>query len=306
MDRLTHLFLGVVAKPKKTFLEIKEIRPVREGLFIMLVSFVLYLLLLLQPWSADIIIPKIEKGMTYYILAHILGIAVPFILAWILNYFARSERIDSTYIDLLDIFLFSYVASIVLFPFLLVSILSDSKLFYGILSWAALTWGIILIVIGISTSFSISKGRSVRLYARVFLCLFLFILLLGIIGGLIKSKMDRNEKIDSVIRRINYQGGKIKNPILLTTMKHAKNVDVEKLKEKIRSFAASSNITLDSIDDGNGFLEVNGNAENMQRVSVFEKTLRNSGVREGLSAVQKRKDNRVSFAVKCYYRDSSE
>jgi hypothetical protein len=211
MDRLTHLFLGVITEPQKTFLEIKETRPIREGLFIMIVSVILYLLLLFQPSSAEIIIPKIEKGTTYFILSYCLGAIVPFIFAWVLNYFARSAKLESTYTGILNVFLFSYVTILVLFPFLFLAVILKMKLFYGIVSWAASLWAIMLVVIGIGTTLMIPKGRSVILYLRTFLILLIASLIIGILGGLIGSKIKREEKINAVLQRLtdlnrSYQG----------------------------------------------------------------------------------------------------
>lgn len=205
MDRLTHLFLGVIVKPEKTFLEIKETRPIRGGLFIMIASIISYLLLLFQPSSAEIIIPKIEEGKTYFILSYCLGAIVPFIFAWILNYFARSAKLESTYTGILNVFLFSYVTTLVLFPFLFLAVILKMKVFYGIVSWAASLWGIILVVIGISATLLISKRQSVSLYLRAFLILLVVFLIIGVLGGFIESKIKREEKINAVLQRLTDQ-----------------------------------------------------------------------------------------------------
>ena len=112
MEKLVSLFLGVVTKPKETFEEIKKSIPLKEGfvisIFLLNISF---LILYFDPRTKPIF-----NATTLCYLAVNYFVSTLVILPAILNFLARSEKLDSTYKKALLIFLFAGSPYIALFP----------------------------------------------------------------------------------------------------------------------------------------------------------------------------------------------
>lgn len=194
MDRLIHLFWGVITNPEETFKEIKESNPVREGLIIMLGAYLLSLFFsCIDPETSQL--KQRLIGTPFMFWGLLLALAVPFVMAGILNYLAKAAKLDSTYPRVLSVILLaSAPPRIILFALQSVLILLKVSILYSIAAWLATLWALVLVVIGLSIALSISLKRSVGLYLRTFLIFLGMLILSGMVIGLVRPLKQRGNQ----------------------------------------------------------------------------------------------------------------
>lgn len=306
MEKLVHLFWGIITKPQKTFKDIKETRPTREGLIILisslLLSYILFLFVLKGLPDQDTYWSNPAKYMV--LLSFLLGSIFILIAASILNYLAKAAKLESSYLSVLNIFLFASVPYIITFPISLLFVLflvSKIVVLKHIIGWATWLWYIILIVIGNSVVLSISIKRSLGLCLRVFLMLFLLIILVGIISGIIGSKIGKSAKHDITPFKSTVDNKPITESQKQEALESepAIKIDEEKLKATIMSLALSSNISIDTITRKGGSLEVKGVVENLQLLSDFVRLLEDNQIKADIYSFQKIQEDKILFTLNC-------
>lgn len=297
MGKVIHLFWGIIIRPREIFQEIKDIRPIREGIVTMLFSqLLIYLLLWLHPEMHKFK----QLSALYIILNFFIGIGIPFILASILNYLAKTAKLESNYLGILCIFLFAPVPYIITFPISLLFVISKIVILQSIINGGTFLWYSILVMIGVSVVFSVPIKRSLGLCLRAFLMLFLMLILLGIIFGMIISPQIKK----STKRNITPVKGITKTKWAPESPKPVvQEFSEEKVKEIIISLAQSSNINIDTIDRRDNFLEVKGIiSKDMQILNDFIRALEmDYKVKTRLYSVGKIDDNNIGFTLNCYY-----
>lgn len=302
MEKLIHLFWGIITKPWETFKEIKEIRPIREGIAIMLFSLLLSNLLL---WLHPAIYELKRLSALYIIFNFFMGIVILLVLTSILNYLAKTAKLESNYQGILNIFLFASSPYIITFPVSLLFAVSKIVVLQSIIHWGTLLWCIVLVVIGVSAVLSVPTKRSLGLCLRAFLMLFLAVILLGLVFGMIRSQIRKSISSDvAPVKGITETKRTTESlkPIV-QEFKSVQEFSEEKLREIIMSLAHSSNINIDTMNKEDKFLEVKGvMPKDMQALNDFIRALQmNYKVKTKLYSVVKIDDNNIGFTLNCYY-----
>jgi len=245
----------------------------------------------------------IESLPLFFYLSIFFIIASPFVLAAILNCFAKAAKLNSTYIQVLNVFLFSSSPYIILFPLQLLSIFTKFLIVHSIVSWISSLWGIALVIVGISTALSISKKRSVFLYLAALFIIFAVFILLGVVFTAIRSQgkkagvcpivFDKDIGKGQKIVQLQRSPGKESMPV--------EKIDKEELNKIIVSLAQPYGIDIDFTEGKDTFLEVHGIAEDIGNFFNFVNDFKDYKIRAEVDSMRKLEEGKNRFVIRCYY-----